>query len=84
MVFQLLHLFQYFEFEIDKEISYGINTYAGGISNGGVRLIAYENLKILMLKDGKSFDYSFEQIIDEEGEYSFTITDDLGNRTSSL
>lgn len=73
-----------FEFEIDKEISYGINTYAGGISNGGVRLIAYENLKILMLKDGKNFDYSFEQIIDEEGEYSFTITDDLGNRTSSF
>lgn len=73
-----------FEFEIDKEISYDINVYRGGISNGDVRLIAYENLKIVMYKDGKPFDYSFEQILKDEGEYSYTITDELGNRTSSF
>ena len=73
-----------FEFEIDKEISYDINTYHGGISNAGVRLIAYENLKIIMYKAGKPFDYKFEQILNEDGEYSFTITDELGNRISSF
>ena len=73
-----------FEFEIDKEISYDINTYHGGISNAGVRLIAYENLKIIMYKDGKPFDYKFEQILNDDGEYSYTITDELGNRTSSF
>ena len=73
-----------FEFEIDKKINYDINTYRGGISNGGVRLIAYENLKIIMYKDGKPFDYSFEQILNDDGEYSYTITDELGNKTSSF
>lgn len=73
-----------FEFEIDKIIDYDINVYRGGISNGGVRLIAYENLKIVMYKDDKPFDYSFEQILKEEGEYSYTIVDELGNRTSSF
>ena len=73
-----------FEFEIDKEISYDINVYRGGISNGDVRLIAYENLKIVMYKDGKPIDYSFEQILNDEGEYSYTIIDELGNRTSSF
>ncbi len=69
-----------FEFEIDRSISYDINTYRGGISNGGVRLIAYENLKIYMTKDGQYFDYTFEQILNDEGEYSYTIFDDLGNK----
>lgn len=73
-----------FEFEIDKEISYDINVYRGGISNGDVRLIAYENLKIVMYKNGKPIDYSFEQILNDEGEYSYTIIDELGNRTSSF
>ena len=73
-----------FEFEIDKEISYDINVYSGGISNGDVRLIAYENLKIVMYKDGKPIDYSFEQILNDEGEYSYTIIDELQNRTSSF
>lgn len=71
-----------FEFEIDNEISFDINTYYGGISNGGVRIIANENLKIVMYKDGKNFDYKFEQILNDEGEYSFTLFDDLDNKTS--
>ncbi len=73
-----------FEFEIDKETSFDINTYRGGISNGGVRIIAYENLKIIMYKGNTQIDYSFEQVLNEDGEYSYTITDDLGNRTSSF
>lgn len=70
----------YFEFTIDKKIDFEINTYYGGISNGGVRIIAYENLQIVMLKDGQNFDYSFEQVLNDEGEYSFTLKDDLGNK----
>lgn len=73
-----------FEFEIDKIIDYDINTYRGGISNGGARLVAYENLKIVMYKDGLPFDYAFEQVLNDEGEYSYTLTDELGNRTSSF
>lgn len=73
-----------FEFEIDKEIAYDINVYRGGISNGNVRIIAYEKLQIIMYKDDKLFDYSFEQILNKEGEYSFTIIDELGNYTSSF
>ena len=73
-----------FEFAIDNTIAYDINTYHGGISNGGVRIIAYENLRIVMYKDGQPFDYSFEQILNEDGEYSFTLVDDLGNKTSSF
>lgn len=69
-----------FEFEIDRSIAYDINTYRGGISNGGVRLVAYENLKIYMTKDNQYFEYAFEQILNDEGEYSYTIFDDLGNK----
>ncbi len=69
-----------FEFEIDRSIAYDINTYRGGISNGGVRLIAYENLKIYMTKDSQLIEYNFEQILNDEGEYSYTIFDDLGNK----
>ena len=29
--------------------------------NGGVRIIANENLKIVMYKDGQSFDYKFDK-----------------------
>ncbi len=73
-----------FEFTIDNTISYDINTYHGGISNGGVRIIAYENLKIVMYKNEQPFEYEFEQILNDEGEYSFTIFDDIGNKTSSF
>lgn len=71
-----------FEFKIDTEISYDINTYYGGISNGGVRIIAYENLKVVMYKNDKPIDYEFEQILNDDGEYSFTLFDELGNKTS--
>ncbi len=71
-----------FEFEIDNVVSYNINTYYGGISNGDVKVVAYENLIISMMKDGKFIEYEFEQILNEEGEYSFTLQDDLGNKES--
>lgn len=73
-----------FEFEIDREIAFDINTYRGGVSSEGVKLVAYENLKIVMFKDEKPIEYKFEEILKEDGEYSFTITDDLGNRYSSF
>ncbi len=73
-----------FTFEIDNQIDYDINVYSGGISNGEVKIVAYENLTIVMLKDGVSFEYNFEDILYEEGEYSYTIVDDLGNLTSNF
>lgn len=73
-----------FEFEIDRSVAFDINTYRGGISNGGVRIVAYENLKIYMQKDGKVFDYIFEQLLNEDGEYSYTIFDDLGNKQTGF
>jgi len=73
-----------FEFEIDREIAFDINTYRGGISSEPVKLVAYENLKIMMFKNEKSIEYKFEEILKEDGEYSFTIEDDLGNRYSSF
>lgn len=72
------------EFQIDKKTSFDINVYRGGISNGDVRIVAYENLKIVMYKDSEPIEYSFEQILKEDGEYAYTITDELGNRTSSF
>jgi hypothetical protein len=71
-----------FEFTIDRGISYDINIYYGGVSNGGVRIIAYENLKIVMYKDEQKIDYTFEQILNDEGIYSFTLVDDYGNKES--
>lgn len=71
-----------FEFTIDTEIAFDINTYYGGISNGGVRIIAYENLRIVMYKNDKPIEYEFEEILNEDGEYSFTLVDELGNKTS--
>ena len=71
-----------FEFSIDTEISYDINTYYGGISNGGIRVVAYENLQIIMYKNDKPIEYEFEQILNDDGEYSFTLFDELGNKTS--
>lgn len=73
-----------FEFTIDNSIAYDINIYRGGISNGGVRIVAYENLKVYMYKDGELIDYEFEQILMQDGEYAFTLVDDLGNKTSSF
>lgn len=73
-----------FEFEIDREISFDINTYRGGISNGGVRLVAYENLKIWLTKDEQFIEYNFEEILNEEGEYSYTLVDELGNRQTGF
>ena len=73
-----------FEFEIDKEIAFDINTYRGGISSDKVRLIAYENLSVVMYKDGKPIEYNFEDMLTEDGEYAFSLTDELGNRYSSF
>ena len=33
-----------------------------------------------MAKDGKMIDYEFEQILNDDGEYSYTIFDELGNK----
>lgn len=68
-----------FVFEIDKIILFDINTYSGGITNDRVRIIAYESLNIVMYKDNKHIEYEFENFLNEDGEYSFTLTDNLGN-----
>lgn len=69
-----------FSFIIDNKIEYEINTFYDGISNGGVRVIAKEELTIEMFKDGEVINYSFEQILNEDGMYHFYLTDELGNQ----
>lgn len=73
-----------FEFEIDKSIAYDINVYSGGISSEGVKLVAYENLKIVMYYNDKPIEYEFEQTLKDDGEYSYTLVDELGNRTTNF
>lgn len=70
-----------FEFKIDNKIEFDINTFNGGISNGGVRVVAKEELTIEMYKDGEKIDYNFEQILNDDGNYAFILTDVLGNQT---
>ncbi len=72
-----------FEFSIDRSVAYDINVYRGGITNEGVRIVAYETLKVVMYKDGVHIEYEFEQILTEDGEYSYTLIDTYGNKTSS-
>lgn len=71
-----------FEFRIDNEIIFEINTFNGGISNGNVRIISKENLVIDMQKDGQKIDYNFEEILNEEGSYFFTLKDEFNNEIS--
>ena len=58
-----------FNFTIDNKILYDINTFKGGISNGGVRVISKEELTITMYKNGEEIDYQFEQILNEDAYY---------------
>ena len=34
-----------------------------------------------MYKDGEKIDYNFEQILNDDGNYAFILTDVLGNQT---
>lgn len=69
-----------FEFEIDNKIEFDINTFNGGISNGGIRVVAKEELAIEMYKDNEKIEYNFEQILNDDGNYYFILTDTLGNK----
>lgn len=71
-----------FEFKIDNKIEFDVNTFNGGISNGGVRVIAKEELAIDMYRDGEKIEYNFEQILNDDGAYAFVLTDELGNQTA--
>jgi len=71
-----------FNFRIDNKIEFEINTFMNGISNGGVRVIAKEELSIEMYKNGTAIEYNFEQILNEDGKYEFLLTDELGNQTA--
>ena len=69
-----------FNFQIDNKIMFDINTFKGGISNGGVRVIAKEELKIDMYRNKEKIDYNFEQILYDDGFYEFILTDEIGNQ----
>jgi len=71
-----------FEFNIDNEVSFDVNTYLGGISNGGVRIVGYENLPIVIYKNENIIEYSFGEQINEDGNYTFILTDDYGNKVN--
>ena len=70
-----------FNFTIDNEIEFDINIFNGGYSNGGIRVLAKEELTIEMYKDNILIDYAFEQILNDAGFYNFILTDSLGNQT---
>lgn len=72
-----------FKFTIDNKIMYDINTFKSGISNGGIRIIAKEDLTIQMFKNGEQIEYAFEQILNEDGYYQFVLTDEIGNQEYS-
>ena len=70
-----------FNFKIDNELEFEINTFNGGISNEPVRILAYEPLTIEIQKDGQKIDYAFEEFVSEDGFYEFVLTDELGNKS---
>ena len=71
-----------FNFRIDNKIEFEINTFMDGISNGGVRVIAKEELTIDMYRNNEKIEYNFEQILNDDGKYAFLLTDELGNQTA--
>lgn len=68
-----------FNVTIDKSVSYSANVANGLISNGGVQFTNGEKLTVTATKDGKLFDYTFGQTLDDEGEYTVTLHDVYGN-----
>ncbi len=70
----------YFTFEIDKTVSYTIDTFNGGIANT-VTICALENINITMLKDGKPYSYVDGTQITVPGNYHATLIDALGNKS---
>ncbi len=74
-------------FTIDKSLNYEVyvdNTSTTGVETTGedVVLINNEDLKIEVLKDGESFDYTFGEVLSEEGIYLIKIYDSYGNTTT--
>lgn len=68
-----------FEFTIDNNLEYFINTFSNGISNGDVYVLALEYLTIEVYKDEVKIDYEFEQKLTEHGSYKIVLKDEIGN-----
>ncbi len=73
-------------FTIDKSLDYEVyvgNTSTTGIETTGedVSLINNEELHITITKNGEGYDYSFGDVLSEEGIYLIRISDDYGNTT---
>lgn len=73
-------------FTIDKSLDYEVyvdNTSATGVETTGedVLVINNEELHISVTKNGEAYEYSFGDVLSEEGTYLIKISDDHGNTT---
>ncbi len=65
-------------FTIDKVVDYEININDKGLSNS-VIIVAKEEVKVSLTKDGEAIDYILGGAITEPGNYTLYLTDDLNN-----
>lgn len=75
-------------FTIDKTVDYVVRTSDGKIIQGDattsddVIIEANEGASIKVIKDGEAYDYSFGDVLSEEGTYLITMEDAFGNKNS--
>jgi len=73
-------------FTIDKSLNYEVyvnNTLTTGVETTGedVLVMNNEELNISVTKNGEAYDYSFGDVLSEEGTYLIKISDNYGNST---
>lgn len=66
-------------FTIDKTVGYDVNINDGGLANS-VTIYEKENLEFVVTKNGTPIEYKDGTAITEHGEYTVTLTDDIGNK----
>lgn len=66
-------------FTIDKSVDYSANISDGSSTNNDVVIDDNESSKIIVTKDGEEYNYSFGDVLSEDGSYIVTIEDEFGN-----
>ena len=74
-------------FTIDKSLDYEVyvnNTSTTGVETTGedVVIVNNEELNISITRNGESYDYTFGEVLSEEGTYLIKISDQYGNTTT--
>ena len=78
-MFDLAQNYVEFNFEIDRNIGYGINIFDSGVTNDYVRITNYEPLTVEVYKDSNVIDYTFGDKLTEHGFYIVKFADHIGN-----